>query len=251
MENVKRLNVKKMTIVGVLGAISIVLGMTPLGFIPVGPTRATIMHIPVIIGAITSGPLVGALIGMVFGFFSVFQAITNPTPVSFVFLNPLVSILPRVLIGITSYYAYVGIKKIGKEKSKLLIYLVYTGIIIYLISGIYRNLSSGNIGFNIIVNLLLLSIILVSAFYTLKKVDLNNLDIIGASILGTMTNTVGVLTMIYFLYGESFVRGLGMDVEFARRAIMTIGITNGLPESIIAVIIVLGVATPLKLRETK
>lgn len=251
MENVKRFNVKKITIVGVLGAISIVLGMTPLGFIPVGPTRATIMHIPVIIGAITSGPLVGALIGMIFGIFSVFQAITNPTPVSFVFLNPLVSILPRVLIGIVSYYSYAGFKKIGREKSKLLIYLVFIGIIIYLIFGIYGSISSGDVGFNLIINLSLLAIISLSAFYTFKKVKVNNLDIIGASILGTITNTVGVLSMIYFLYGERFVQGLGMDVELARRAIMTIGITNGIPESIIAVIIVLGVATPLRLRETK
>ncbi len=75
-----------MAIIGVLGAISIILGMTPLGFIPVGPTRATIMHIPVIIGgAIMEGPLVGGIVGLIFGLFSMFQAYTNPTPVSFVF----------------------------------------------------------------------------------------------------------------------------------------------------------------------
>ncbi len=46
-----------MAIVGVLGGLSIALGLTPLGFIPVGgPTRATIMHIPVIIGGILEGP---------------------------------------------------------------------------------------------------------------------------------------------------------------------------------------------------
>ncbi|MDL0415461.1 ECF transporter S component, partial [Clostridioides difficile] len=50
--SVRKVNVRKMTIIGVLSAISIMLSMTPLGFIPVGPTKATIMHIPVIIGAI-------------------------------------------------------------------------------------------------------------------------------------------------------------------------------------------------------
>ena len=35
-----------------------------------------------------------------------FQAVTNPTPVSFVFLNPIVSVLPRILIGIVTYYTY-------------------------------------------------------------------------------------------------------------------------------------------------
>lgn len=111
----KVLNVRRMTIVGVLGGISIVLGMTPLGFIPVGPTRATIMHIPVIIGAIMEGPIVGGLIGLIFGLFSVFQAMTNPTPVSFVFLNPVISILPRVLIGIVTYYIYMLSKGLGEK----------------------------------------------------------------------------------------------------------------------------------------
>ena len=64
------------------------------------------MHIPVIVGAIVEGPLVGGLIGLIFGLFSMFQAATNPHPVSFVFLNPVVSILPRVLIGVVTYYVY-------------------------------------------------------------------------------------------------------------------------------------------------
>ena len=38
----KVLPVRKMAIVGVLGALSVILGLTPLGFIPVGPTRANI-----------------------------------------------------------------------------------------------------------------------------------------------------------------------------------------------------------------
>ena len=57
MKKENSFNVRRMAIIGVLGAISIILGMTPLGFIPVGPTRATIMHIPVIIGAIMEGLL--------------------------------------------------------------------------------------------------------------------------------------------------------------------------------------------------
>ena len=79
-------SLRKMVIIALLGAISVVLGMTPIGFIPVGPTRATIMHIPVIIGAIMEGPIVGAFVGLIFGLFSIYQALTTPTPVSFVFL---------------------------------------------------------------------------------------------------------------------------------------------------------------------
>ncbi|HLS52656.1 MAG TPA: ECF transporter S component, partial [Tissierellaceae bacterium] len=125
MKKANSFTIRKMVLVGMLGAISIVLGMTPLGFIPIGPTRATIMHIPVIIGAITAGPLVGGLVGLIFGLFSIFQAITNPTPVSFVFLNPLVSVLPRILIGLVTYYIYEGLKRLGDKNTKLLLYLIW------------------------------------------------------------------------------------------------------------------------------
>lgn len=105
-----KISVRQLAIIGMLSAISIVLGITGLGFIPIPPVKATIMHIPVIIGAVLEGPVVGAFVGLIFGVFSIIQAITAPTPVSFVFINPLVSVLPRVIIGIMSYYVYVSIK---------------------------------------------------------------------------------------------------------------------------------------------
>ena len=112
----RRLNVRKMTVIGVLSAISIMMSMLPfIGYIPIGPTKATIMHIPVIIGAIIEGPVVGATIGLIFGLTSLWNAMTQPTITSIFFLNPLVSILPRVLIGVVAYYVYQGIYKISKK----------------------------------------------------------------------------------------------------------------------------------------
>lgn len=102
----KKTDVRRMAIIGVLSAISIMLSMTPLGFIPIGPTNATIMHIPVIIGAIIEGPLVGITVGFIFGATSLLKALTMPTITSFAFVNPLVSVLPRMLIGIVAYYVY-------------------------------------------------------------------------------------------------------------------------------------------------
>ena len=96
----KKTDVRRMAIIGVLSAISIMLSMTPLGFIPIGPTNATIMHIPVIIGAIIEGPVVGITVGFIFGATSLLKALTMPTITSFAFVNPLVSVLPRMLIGI-------------------------------------------------------------------------------------------------------------------------------------------------------
>lgn len=101
-----KLNAKKMAVIGMLSSISIVLGITGLGFIPIPPVKATIMHIPVIIGAILEGPLAGCLIGLIFGSFSIIQLVMTGSPLVAIFINPLISVLPRVLIGFTSYYAY-------------------------------------------------------------------------------------------------------------------------------------------------
>lgn len=110
MEEGKTLSVRKIVIAGVLAAIAILLGVTRLGFIPV-PTaagNATIMHVPAIIGGIMEGWLVGGIIGTIFGLFSFLQA-TTP-----LFKDPLVAIFPRIFIGITTYFAYVGLKKINE-----------------------------------------------------------------------------------------------------------------------------------------
>lgn len=246
MRKKKNFDVRKLTIIGVLGAISVVLGLTPLGFIPIGPTRATIMHIPVIIGAIIEGPVVGALVGLIFGLFSIYQAITAPTPVSFVFLNPLVSVLPRVLIGITSYYTYRALSGIGQKNTFRLLNLVWILITGYLAYGIYQNIVVFTSIWPVLINILLLLIVYGMIYFTAKKLKSKALDVIVATVVGTMTNTVGVLTMIYIFFGERFVEALGQSKEFALKAIVAIGVTNGIPESIIAIIIVTSVVVNLK-----
>jgi len=105
-----KLSTRQLTIIGMLSGISVVLGMTPLGFIPLPFMNATIMHVPVIIGAILEGPIVGSLVGLIFGIFSMIRAFSNPTPTAFMFMNPIIAIIPRVLIGLGSYYIYSLIK---------------------------------------------------------------------------------------------------------------------------------------------
>jgi uncharacterized membrane protein len=50
---------KKFTLTAMFLAIMILLAVTPLGFIPIGPINATTMHIPVIIASIVLGPKIG------------------------------------------------------------------------------------------------------------------------------------------------------------------------------------------------
>lgn len=100
------LSVRRIVITGILAAIAILLGVTRIGFIPVPNIsgNATIMHVPAIIGGVMEGPLVGLLVGGIFGLFSFLQA-SIP-----LFKDPLVSILPRLFIGVTAYYSYAALR---------------------------------------------------------------------------------------------------------------------------------------------
>lgn len=104
---------RKIIIAGVMGAISIFLGATHLGFIPwLAGAALTIMHVPVIIGAVLEGPLVGLAVGLIFGVFSLLQAALAPTgPADVWFTNPLVSIAPRLFIGPMAWLAYQALKR--------------------------------------------------------------------------------------------------------------------------------------------
>jgi len=183
----KRMGTRQLTIVGMLSAISIILGLTGYGFIPLPTAKATIMHIPVIIGAIVEGPVVGMLIGLIFGVFSIIQNITTPNLLSFAFINPLVSVLPRVLIAVTSYYSY------------------------KLIAGKNEGIKSA-----------------------------------VAAAIGSLTNTFGVLTMIYLLYAAQYAQKKNIDPSTVAATIYSIALINGVPEAIISVLITVPVVMAVK-----
>ena len=109
-ESPTTLNTRKIVVAGVLGAIAIVLGVTQWGFIPMpSGIQATIMHVPAIIGAVLEGPIVGILAGGIFGIFSMLQDTTG------LFNNPLVSVVPRLLIGLTSWLVYRSLVKVNLD----------------------------------------------------------------------------------------------------------------------------------------
>ncbi|MHB8855993.1 MAG: ECF transporter S component [Bellilinea sp.] len=103
---------RKIVVTGVLGAIAVLLGLTRLGFIPwFTGASLTIMHVPVIIGAVLEGPLVGAGIGLIFGVFSMIQANIPNGFVDPLFKNPLISVLPRLLIGPLAWLVWSALKR--------------------------------------------------------------------------------------------------------------------------------------------
>lgn len=191
-----------LTLLGVLLAVEILLGSTPLGFIPLGFTKATTIHIPVIIGAIFLGPVGGIILGTTFGILSVIVNTVTPSLTSFVFSpfitiggtggnlwSLVVAIIPRMMIGVTAYYAYRWVNRVSKKKE-----LAY----------------------------------------------------ITAGVVGSLTNTILVMGFIYMFFGKQYAAAKGISFEALFGVIMGIIGINGVPEAIIAAIIVTGICRVLK-----
>ena len=75
-----------------------------IGFIEITPVIAfTLLHIPVLVGAYLYGWKYGLILGFAFGFLSFLRALLSPmTFLDPYFVNPLISILPRVIFGLAA-----------------------------------------------------------------------------------------------------------------------------------------------------
>ncbi|MFD2212306.1 ECF transporter S component [Metabacillus endolithicus] len=176
----------RLVLLGMLTAIIIIQTSIPfLGYIPIGPLSLTIIQVTVIIAAIVLGTKEGAIIGGIWGMITFIRAFVAPTSViaPIVFTNPLVSVLPRILIGVVAAYVF------HKMLSKKLNETVRMSI---------------------------------------------------AGVLGSLTNTVLVLGLIYLFYREPYANFLELDMEQLLPALMTIVATNGITEAIIS-----GLLTPI------
>jgi uncharacterized membrane protein len=86
------------------------------GFIPIGPFAITILHIPVLIGAILLGKYYGLFFGIVFGLGSMIRSFIEISLYA-PFTNPLVSVLTRAIFGFVITFIYMGFKKLIKNKT--------------------------------------------------------------------------------------------------------------------------------------
>jgi uncharacterized membrane protein len=127
-----------------------------------------------------------------------------------------------------------------------IIWIVIAG---YLAYGIYGNVKTSQSIWLIVMNIALIALTTAIAFFTNRKSKNKALDIIMATVIGTLTNTGLVLGMIYIIYAESFVKAIGQSPELARKIIFGIGIANGIPEVIIAILIVTSVVSALENRK--
>ena len=184
----KKFGTRQLVVIGMLSGISMFMGLTGFGMIPTPWMKITIQHLPVIIGGIVEGPIIGGIVGLIFGLFSMYLNMRQPVLLSPIFMNPIIAIIPRVLIGIVSYYVF----KIMKE-----------------------------------------------------KFNKEKLGLILAAIAGTITNTAGVLGLTYILAMEQFATLKEISSAAVAGALGTIAVSNGIPECIVAVMIVVPVCLAL------
>lgn len=132
---------------GLLIAILAVMAFVPqLGFIQIGPFSATIMHIPVIVAIMLFGFKSAILQGTVFGLLSMIVAAMRGTIDDLLFINPLVSVLPRILFAIVGYLVFVFISRVVKNdiaKYSITAILVSLMHSVLVVSAMYLSISMG------------------------------------------------------------------------------------------------------------
>lgn len=102
-------SIRRLVVAGMLSAITAVLTFTPIGMIPLPPPllSVTTVHLPVILATLVEGPGVGLLVGLAFGLCSLIRAWeSGMVGLTLFFRNPLISVLPRLLIPLITYGAY-------------------------------------------------------------------------------------------------------------------------------------------------
>lgn len=152
-----------------------------LGNIPLVALNITIIHITVIVGGIVLGPQVGFLLGFTWGVCSLLVAYTSANILSFmIFSNPLISILPRLLMGgLVALFYHKATKLIASERLRMAV----TGF------------------------------------------------------LGSIMNTVFVLSSIYLLMGNQYAELKGKTVAELPLFLMSVVMTNGVPEALTATVV--------------
>ncbi|MDE6748213.1 MAG: ECF transporter S component [Lachnospiraceae bacterium] len=203
MNNTKTFN---MVMTALFIAIIAVMTFIPnVGYINLIVIKATLLHVPVIVGSIVLGPKNGAVLGAAFGITSLIKNTLEPSLLSFAFSpfysvgevggngwSVVIALVPRILVGVIPYFVYKGIEKLLKD---------------------------------------------------FKKRRLIAIPIAAA--VGAFTNTLLVMNLIYFCFREEFAAAQNIALEAVYDVILGIIAANGIPETIVAV--VLGTAVSMAL----
>lgn len=116
---------RQLTQLSLLIALEAVMAFTPLGFIMIPPISITILHIPVIIGAILMGPTYGGILGGAFGVLAMIKATFFAASPADLLFSPFASgapvqsavmcIVPRILLGVAAALLYQLLRQVTKD----------------------------------------------------------------------------------------------------------------------------------------
>jgi uncharacterized membrane protein len=161
----------RLVMCALFGALTVVMTFTPyLGYITVGIIEITTLHIVVILGSTILGPKYGSVLGGVWGLTCIIRAFQfGIIP----FQNPLVSLLPRVIVGLVAGLVFMGLSKTKCKKPVALALSAFAGTLTNTV-------------------LVLSSLRLFGGFETLFGEAAKTLDVI----IGTLISTNGLIELI-------------------------------------------------------
>ncbi|MCM1134233.1 MAG: ECF transporter S component [Clostridium sp.] len=245
-------------------AIIIIMAFTPLGYIPLVVINATVIHIPVILGALFLGPKKGAFLGFVFGLTSfinnTFKAATasafvfspvlaaNMIGVSGIFKSLYICFVPRILVGVVPYFVYVLIRKLLKSEQKVwrvVIHAVISAIFLFSVKAFVDNLAQDTASLGMILGVLFGVGLFVFLTVFSKKKTSASIALAYAGVTGAFTNTLLVMSGIFILYKDAYAAALGIAGDTVIDVIMGIVSFNGIVEATVAAILIAGVGLAL------
>lgn len=247
-------------------AIIVIMAFTSLGYIPLVVINATIIHIPVILGALFLGPKKGAFLGFVFGLTSfinnTFKAATasafvfspvlayNIDGVAGVFKSLYICFVPRILVGVVPYFIYMLIRRVVKGEQKtgkivvdmlasLILFISVRAFLIRLFPEALSAVVCTLIG--LVAGLVLMAVLT----FTSSNKGSANIALAYAGLAGAFTNTLLVMSGIYILYKDAYAQAVGVAGEAVIDVIMGVVTFNGVVEAVVAAIIAAGVGIAL------
>lgn len=118
--------VVEMTMTAILAALIILMTFTPIGYIPLGPVKMTLMTLPVMVGSVVLGARSGIILGSVFGLTSFYTCFgMDFVGMGLLSINPFLTFVmcfvPRVLCGWLPALIYKAISKNGTKRTMLAI----------------------------------------------------------------------------------------------------------------------------------
>jgi uncharacterized membrane protein len=180
-------------------SIVIILSFSPFGYVQYGIVKATTIHIPVIIASIILGPKIGSTLGFVFGISSLIVNTMLPTVLSFVF-SPLIP-LPGESHG--SWFSLII----------CFVPRILTGIVPYYVYIIFKKIFG-------------------------KNTRTAWISILIAAVSGSLVNTLLVLNLMYLFYQKQYALAKNISSDAIYITLMSIVSINGIPEALIAGMIV-------------